>query len=203
MEEDALNPETKKLNVSKESSLNKIGHGNLLHLFPLFTSMVDLYIALHELDSVFEEFTLSPKIQHVARQLGFADPRVLQSMVIFKQPKIGGPVPPHQDTTFLWTEPHSTIGFWFALEDCTEENGSLSFVPGSHKTVPVTRRFVRDDASNGVKFVGEETKVFPPEQYILGTCPAGNIIIANSYLYLYRESSVNTWVCCACFIPKS
>lgn len=40
---------------------------------------------------------------------------------------------PHQDSTFLYTEPLSATGFWFALEDCTNENGCLWFVPGSHK----------------------------------------------------------------------
>ena len=29
----------------------------------------------------------------------------------------------HQDATFLYTEPASCIGFWFALEDATIENG--------------------------------------------------------------------------------
>lgn len=36
------------------------------------------------------------------------------------------------------------MGLWFALEDCTPENGCLSFVPGSHKVnAKVTRRLVR------------------------------------------------------------
>ena len=70
----------------------------------------------------------------LAHDLDFKDPRVLQSMLIFKQPKIGGEVPPHQDSTFLYTEPLSARGFWFALEDCTAENGALSFAPGSHKS---------------------------------------------------------------------
>lgn len=69
----------------------------------------------------------------VARSLGFADPRCLQSMVICKQPEIGGAVPPHQDSVFLYTDPPSAVGFWYALEDATLENGCLSFLPGSHK----------------------------------------------------------------------
>lgn len=42
-------------------------------------------------------------------------------------------VPSHQDSSFLYTEPLSAVGFWFALEDCTEENGCLWFIPSSHK----------------------------------------------------------------------
>lgn len=54
-------------------------------------------------------------------------------MVICKPPAIGGAVPHHNDSTFLYTDPPSAIGFWFALEDCTRDNGCLSFMPGSHR----------------------------------------------------------------------
>ena len=40
-------------------------------------------------------------------------------MYIFKQPRIGGEVVCHQDSTFLYTEPESAIGFWLAIEDQT------------------------------------------------------------------------------------
>ena len=38
----------------------------------------------------------------------------------------------HQDGTFLYTEPQSVTGLWWALEDATLENGCLWAVPGSH-----------------------------------------------------------------------
>ena len=40
---------------------------------------------------------------------------------------------PHQDSTFLHTDPMKLIGFWIALEDATLDNGCLWFIPGSHK----------------------------------------------------------------------
>lgn len=40
---------------------------------------------------------------------------------------------PHQDATFLYTEPLGRVlGVWIALEDATLENGCLWFIPGSH-----------------------------------------------------------------------
>ena len=41
----------------------------------------------------------------------------------------------HQDGSFLLTEPvgAALAGLWIALEDATEENGCLWFMPGSHK----------------------------------------------------------------------
>ncbi|CDS01668.1 uncharacterized protein SPSC_01272 [Sporisorium scitamineum] len=115
-EEGAIDPATKQLRVPKDRAVNKCGHG------------------LHMLDPTFKEFSFSPQLQNVAKSLGVhKDPRVLQSMIICKQPSIGGAVPSHNDSTFLYTDPPSAIGFWFALEDCTTNNGCLSFLPGSHR----------------------------------------------------------------------
>jgi hypothetical protein len=70
----------------------------------------------------------------MARDLGFSRPRILQSMLILKQPGVGSPVPPHTDSTFLYTIPTSCVGLWFALQDATPENGCMWFAPGSHKS---------------------------------------------------------------------
>ena len=63
-------------------------------------------------------------------------------MYIFKQPRIGGEVLCHQDSTFLYTNPESTVGFWIALEDATINNGCLWVNPGGHKG-PLRKLFVR------------------------------------------------------------
>lgn len=107
----------------KERAINKIGH--YLHaLSPPFAALL----------GGGDGGGIRPGA--VARSLGFRDPRCLQSMVICKQPEIGGAVPPHQDSTFLYTDPPSAVGFWYALEDAALENGCLSFLPGSHKVSP-------------------------------------------------------------------
>ncbi|NQV86101.1 MAG: phytanoyl-CoA dioxygenase family protein [Woeseiaceae bacterium] len=103
------------LRQSKESSLNKMGH------------------AMHDLDPVFDAFSRTPKLAATVDSLDYQDPIILQSMYIFKPPRIGGEVYCHQDSTFLYTDPESCIGFWFALEDATVENGCMHFIPGGHK----------------------------------------------------------------------
>ena len=55
-------------------------------------------------------------------------------MYIFKQPFIGGEVGCHQDATFLYTDPMTVTGFWFAIEDATLDNGCLWALPGGHRT---------------------------------------------------------------------
>jgi ectoine hydroxylase-related dioxygenase (phytanoyl-CoA dioxygenase family) len=73
------------------------------------------------------------QMKELSAALQVNDPKIVQSMYICKQPKIGGKVVPHQDGTFLYTEPMTTIGFWVALEDCSTTNGCLWAWPGSHK----------------------------------------------------------------------
>ncbi len=115
-----------RLRQSKAGSINKVGH------------------ALHDLDPAFDGFSRQPALAALAAGLGVAEPLLLQSMYIFKQPRIGGEVGLHQDASFLMTEPPSVVGLWFALEDATCENGCLQAAPGGHKG-PLRCRFVRHD----------------------------------------------------------
>jgi phytanoyl-CoA hydroxylase len=112
------------LKQPKSLSINKIGH------------------AMHDLDPVFEDFSHTEKLRTLAKDLGFQAPRIIQSMYIFKQPHIGGEVVWHVDSTYLYTEPLSCIGFWFALEDATMENGAMWCLPGAHR-MPLKSRFLR------------------------------------------------------------
>ena len=115
------------LRQPKALSINKIGH------------------ALHDLDPVFDAFSRAPSLAALAGDLHLYDPRLVQSMYIFKQPHIGGEVMCHQDSAFLYTDPPSTVGFWFALEDATVDNGAMWALPGGHRA-GLRARFVRAGA---------------------------------------------------------
>ncbi|KAJ3343959.1 hypothetical protein HDU91_000317 [Kappamyces sp. JEL0680] len=155
--------------IPKEKAINKIGH------------------ALHELNPVFKEFSQSPKIAAIARSLGYRSPAILQSMLIFKQPEIGGEVPGHIDSTFLYTEPPSATGCWFALEDCTLSNGCMYFAPGSHKKYPkVAKRFVRDlDTGTGTKMVYLDTDHSEPapEEYVAAPVSKGSLVLIHGLVH--------------------
>ena len=97
-------------------SLNKIGHG------------------LHDLDPMFNHFSRSVQMKKLVHELELGDWLIIQSMLILKHARIGGVVNVHQDSTFLFTESDSCIGFWFALEDATQENGCLWAKKGGHAT---------------------------------------------------------------------
>lgn len=140
-EEDAFSS-TGNLTKPKHLAINKVGH------------------YLHELSPGFRSATFTDLHTSIAKAVGFRDPRVLQSMVICKQPEIGGAVPPHQDSTFLYTNPPSAVGFWIALEDATVNNGCLSFARGTHRTAPVKSRFVRK-LGGGTTFESVKGAQFP------------------------------------------
>jgi len=113
-----------RLNRPQELALNKIGH------------------ALHDLDPEFSAFSRDPRLARLVSDLGIREALLLQSMYIFKQPGIGGEVVCHSDSTYLYTEPMSCVGLWFALEDATLENGCMWALAGRHRE-PLRSRFLR------------------------------------------------------------
>ncbi|PBK73661.1 phytanoyl-CoA dioxygenase [Armillaria solidipes] len=180
LEEDAVDKDGK-LNRDKTRAVNKIGHG------------------LHELDSLFHKVTLeNDKVKAIVHDLKYhRDPVALQSMVIMKQPEIGGEVGEHNDSTFLYTNPPSAVGFWIALEKCTPHNGALSFLPGSHRTAPITKRFVRlPQGGTGFEAlpVTADSTTPPPGEYVLETCEPGDLVLIHgSVLHKSeRNTSLNT-----------
>ena len=88
---------------------------------------------MHDLDPVFNAFSRGPRLQAIADAIGLTASKLVQSMYIFKQPGIGGEVICHQDSTFIYTEPQTVVGFWFAIEDAHRGNGCLGGLPGEHR----------------------------------------------------------------------
>ncbi len=150
------------LRQAKALSINKLGH------------------AMHDLDPVFERFSHTAALAELCADLGYEDPAILQSMYIFKQPRIGGEVTSHTDLTFLWTEPRSVTGFWFAIEDATLENGCLWALPGG-QTIPVKSRFRRDGEGGTLMEVLDETP-YPEDGLVPLEVPAGTLVVLNGTL---------------------
>jgi phytanoyl-CoA hydroxylase len=167
-EENAFHPDGT-LRQSKERSINKIGH------------------ALHDLDPVFDKFSRTSEIKQLVSDLGIEDPLLLQSMYIFKQPRIGGEVSCHHDATFLYTEPLRLVGLWFALEDATIDNGCLWAIPGGHK-LGLKSRFVRAEGG-GTRFEVIDDKPWSEEELRPLEVRKGSVIVLHGLLpHLSREN---------------
>ncbi|MBO0724086.1 MAG: phytanoyl-CoA dioxygenase family protein [Blastocatellia bacterium] len=163
-EEEAFAPDGG-LRYSRERAINKIGH------------------ALHDLDPVFDAFSRKPELAAICADLNYAEPLLLQSMYIFKQPNIGGEVTCHQDATFIYTEPPSVIGFWFALEDATQENGCMWAIPGGHK-LGLKKRFVRaaEGGQGRMKFETLDDSPWPETQTAPLEVSQGALILLHGLL---------------------
>jgi len=167
-EENAFFPDGT-LRQDKERSINKIGH------------------ALHDLDPVFAGFSRTPEIKQLVSDLGLSEALLLQSMYIFKQPKIGGEVTCHQDATFLFCEPLRLIGLWFALEDATVDNGCLWVISGGHK-LGLKSRFMRAEAG-GTHFEVFDDTPWPAENLQPLEVEKGTLIVLHPLLpHLSREN---------------
>ena len=170
--EEKANLDEENVKTNKQYIVNKIGH------------------ALHDLDDKFIAFSKNEQLDQIARAIGFQDPLLLQSMYIFKQPKIGGEVVCHQDSTFLITEPESTVGFWFALEDANKDNGCLQVASGGHKG-PLRKLFKREN--NQMKMEELSSEPFPETDTFVEV-KKGTLVLLHGRLphYSCENKSLNS-----------
>jgi len=153
------------LKQSKALSINKIGH------------------AMHDLVPDFENFSRDKRLAEIFQKLGNDDPKIWQSMYIFKQPKIGGAVDWHQDATFFYTEPVSVITLWFAIDDATLENGCL-WVSQSGADFPLKERFELID--NRLQMTPLDETPWPTTHDAIALeVPAGTLILFKGHLPHY------------------
>jgi len=160
------------------SSLNKVGH------------------ALHAFSEPFKSITFDPEVQAVVKSVvGFHRPVIPQSMFIYKNPGIGGEVVPHQDGSFLFTEPDvKLLGLWIALEAATLENGCLWFIPGSHNDT-IARRFIRnadfdsrDPESKPLIFTADAPN-YVPTAFVAAPVAKGSLVLIHGRVVHKSEAN--------------
>ena len=152
-----------RLQGAPHECLNKLGH------------------AMHDLDPVFDAFSRTEALRAVGQDLGITRPMLLQSMYIFKQPRIGGEVVCHTDHTYLWTEPRSVVGFWFAIDDATTENGCMWALPGGHR-LPVRSRSRLDATRTATVTDVFDPAPYPTEGLVPLEAPRGTLILLDGAL---------------------
>ena len=160
-----------RLRAEAHLCLNKLGH------------------AMHDLDPVFDAFSRTPELAAVAADIGIADPLLLQSMYIFKQARIGGEVVCHTDHTYLWTEPPSVVGFWFAIDDATTENGCMWALPGGHR-LPVRARSRLNPAGTATVLDVLDPEAYPDEGLVPLEAKRGTLVLLHGALP--HRSGANT-----------
>eukprot|EP01066_Platyproteum_vivax_P002456 Platyproteum_vivax@DN129_c0_g1_i2.p1 len=154
-----------KLTVPKEEALSKLGH------------------ALHDMDPAFKQYSYSETVKEILSQLGYEKPSIVQSMYLMKPAKVGTACDWHQDSTFIHTSPLSCVGIWLALDDATQENGGMCFIPGSHKDGIAKRYYLND---KGVAVFDQEAE--KPKAAEVGVdAKAGDLVLIHGSVWHYSS----------------
>lgn len=95
--------------------------------------VVRLGHGLHVDDDVFRRAAAHPAIVGALASVIPAPICIVDSVIFYKQPFVGSELSPHQDASYLRTEPETLYAGWIALDDADDSNGCLRVVPGSHR----------------------------------------------------------------------
>jgi phytanoyl-CoA hydroxylase len=160
----------------RERCVSRLGHG------------------LHWVDPVFRRAAQHPKAAEALEGLNGPGINIVQTMIIYKQPRIGGELGFHQDASYLHTEPQSLIACWFALDDIDAENSPLLVIPDSHRLPLRTVAELGDDGRfihrkprqlEAVPQAGTPVAETPadPSQAVPVLAPRGSVIFFHGLLY--------------------
>lgn len=88
---------------------------------------------LWEQDDVFEAYSTSPRLAHIARRLtGSQTVRLFHDQALVKKPGPSAASPWHQDQPYWPSKEPGMLSCWMALDDVTVDRGAMQFIPGSH-----------------------------------------------------------------------
>tara|TARA_B100001029_G_C14949605_1_gene387980 strand:- start:9 stop:770 length:762 start_codon:yes stop_codon:yes gene_type:complete len=87
---------------------------------------------LYERDQAFLKFALYPEIIDEVKQLIGEDVILWGSSLFCKAEKTGNETPWHQDGEYWPIKPLKSLTIWLAIDEVTNDNGPLQYIPGSH-----------------------------------------------------------------------
>ena len=105
----------------------------------------------------YHDILWNPRFVMAARQLLGGSVRFWHDQLFYKPAKKGGVVAWHQDYSY-WTrtKPVAHLTCWCALDDATEENGCLQYIPGSHRWGLLPKPVIAGDLHGIKDFLNEE-----------------------------------------------
>jgi ectoine hydroxylase-related dioxygenase (phytanoyl-CoA dioxygenase family) len=131
-------------------------------------------------DSI-REFCKRPEFVAITTQLLGPDVDLYWNQSVFKGPEGVKQFPWHQDDGYTPVTPSPYLTLWLALNDATEENGTISVLPSSHKNGLAPHR--RSD----IGLICHELD--DPNQGVVVPVPAGSMAVFQSLTM--HKSGVN------------
>ena len=92
---------------------------------------------LHEADPTIGRFLREGPLAQVAKALIGSPVKVVQSVLMIKQPQSLVQFDFHTDGVYIISEPDTLVVAWLALDPCDEANGTIRLLNGSHNVPPV------------------------------------------------------------------
>ena len=84
---------------------------------------------MHLHDAYFEDFFRQDRFVDLGELL-LDETIVEMNMQWFNKPPSGNETPPHQDGFYFMLEPNHALTLWLSLDDVSEENGCVRYLPG-------------------------------------------------------------------------
>jgi len=131
----------------------------------------------HRRDALSLEFLLDGRMQQLLSTFLDEEPFGAQTMFYFKPPHARGQAL-HQDQAYLRAAPGTCVAGWLAVDDCDEENGCMSVVPGSHR-LPILCPIPADRTES---FTGEQVPVPDGYQAVPMLMKAGDVLFFHGNL---------------------
>jgi phytanoyl-CoA hydroxylase len=120
---DTTKPNAASANASL-SDVSDIAKDDPLNTWPRMMMM------MHRRDPLSMDFLLDARLNAHLTALMDREPYAVQTMMYWKPPHARGQAL-HQDQYYLRVQPGTCMAAWLALDDCDEENGCITVVPGS------------------------------------------------------------------------
>ncbi len=128
------------------------------------------FIQFHRHLEIHERFLLHPRVLDVLEVLIGPDLMAMQSMLFLKPPGQPGQAF-HQDSYYIKTAPDT----WIAIDDCDEENGCMSFIPGTNLD-PIYHEVTQPENTRDFKAGLTEIAGVETSREILAEARAGEVI---------------------------
>jgi phytanoyl-CoA hydroxylase len=144
-------------------------------------------------DPVMAECLRLPRVLDAVSSLIGEDLLAFLLMFIYKPPGIEQSVHPfHQDAAYFMFQPQDQcLGVWIPLDPVSEENGSLSVVPRSHK-LEVKKHLVKEGINFGALAADDiEGNADYHDQAITMNLPPGDCLLFSTHL-LHRSGGNRT-----------
>lgn len=141
-------------------------------------------------DPLFRDFAQHPQLLELVRGLIGPRIKVFRDQMLLKPP--GGQAKPlHQDQSYFQVCPENDlVTAWIALDDATEENGCMCYVPTSHKHGIFE---IETDPDKPVHHIPKTNGLALPDP-VACPVPAGSIIFHHGCtLHNSADNNTNTW----------